>query len=102
MGIQESFGAEVNVTLPHPEQRQLFLVIFSSLEVGPAAMIRAHGGRIVLDGGAWLIAELAFNVATKLRSASEVVFIGGISLDPERFAAFSRLTGLDPLHPQQQ
>jgi len=100
MGIEKSFGAEVKVTLPHSEQRQLFLVIFTSQEVGPAGIIRAHGGRIVLDGGAWMIAELAFNVATSLRQAGEVVFLGGISLDPQRFATFSKLTGLDPLHPQ--
>ena len=100
MGIEKSFGAEVKVTLPDPEQRQLFMVVFSSLEVGPAAVVRAHGGRIVLDGGAWIIAELAFNVATSLRNSTDIVFLGGISLDPERFATFSRLTGLNPLNPQ--
>ena len=46
-------------------------------------MTQAHGGRIVLDGGAWIIAELAYNVATSLRNATEVVFLGGISLDPD-------------------
>ena len=102
MGVQDSYGAEVELTLPHPEQRQLFVVVFTSREVGPAAIIRAHGGRIVIDGGAWVIAELGFNVATSLRSAGEVVFVGGVSVDPQRFAAFGKLTGLDPFQPQEQ
>lgn len=102
MGVQDSFGADVKLTLPHPEQRQLFVVVFASREVGPAAIIRAHGGRIILDGGAWMIAELGFNVATSLRSAGEVVFVGGVSVDPQRFAAFGKLTGLDPFQPQEQ
>ena len=100
MGVQDSFGADVKLTLP--EQRQLLVVVFASREVGPAAIIRAHGGRIVIDGGAWVVAELDFNVATSLRSAREVVFVGGVSVDPQRLAAFGKLTGLDPFQPQER
>ena len=100
MGVQDSFGADVKLTLP--EQRQLFVVVFASREVGPAAIIRAHGGRIVVDGGAWVVAELGFNVATSLRSAQEVVFVGGVSVDPQRLAAFGKVTGLDPFQPQER
>jgi hypothetical protein len=95
--MDKSFGAEIKVTLPQSDQPQLFLVVFSSPNIRPAALIRAHQGQIVLDGGAWMIAELGFDEAMGLRNAKGIAFVGGISLDPQRFAAFSKLTGFNPL-----
>ena len=43
-----------------------------------------------------MIAEDPFGDAAKLRGVEGVAFVGGISLDPERFAAFSKLAGFDP------
>jgi hypothetical protein len=97
MSIEESFGAEIKLTLPESNQRQLFLIRSSSPDVDLPALMRPRGGRIVLNGGAWIIAELGFDEATELRKMNGIAFVGGISLDPQRFAAFSKLTGFDPL-----
>lgn len=102
MRMDEGFGAEVKLTLPELDRRQLFLIVFCSPDFRPTALIRARQGRIVLEGGAsWMVAELGFHEARGLRNVKGIAFVGGISLDPERFEAFSKLTEFDPLQRQQ-
>ncbi|CAN5173062.1 hypothetical protein BH24ACT19_BH24ACT19_14000 [soil metagenome] len=97
LGIDKSFGAKVDLAFPESDQRQLFLIKFSSSDIRPAALARFHGGQIVLEGRNWAIVELGFNEAMGVRGTREVALVGGISLTAERFATFGRLTGLDPL-----
>lgn len=90
-GISKSFGAKVKLSLPESDRRQLFFVKSSSSSVDLPALVRRRGGRVVLQGRAWAMAELGFREATELRKASGIAAVGGVSLDPERFAAFSKL-----------
>jgi hypothetical protein len=96
-GIDKAFGAEIKVALPESNRRQLFFVGSSSFGVDLSALVRPRGGRVVLEGETWAIAELGLNEAMALQKTEDVAFVGGISLDPQRFAAFGKLVGFRPL-----
>jgi hypothetical protein len=94
--IDTAYGAEIQVALPGSDQRQLFFVGSSSSGADLSALVRPRGGRVVLEGETWAIAELSFDEAMALRKIEGVTFVGGVSLDPERFAAFGKPVGFRP------
>lgn len=92
--IAYKFGAEIKFTLPESDDRQLALVKSSSPELRLSALTRSRGGRVVLEGRDWVVAELSLHDALEMRRLQGVAFVGGVSLDAGRFARFGELIGL--------
>lgn len=88
--IANSFGAKINLQLPQSNQHQTFLVKSAVSQVNLIALISSYGGQILINGRAWVIAQLLFQQAMELRKRPEVAFVGGITLDPQRFTVFSK------------
>lgn len=93
--LGDSFGAKVKLTFPESNEGQFFWVKSSSPDINLAALTRSHGGRVVLEGRDWVIVELGFNEAMELRKLQGVILVGGVSLDPQRFAAFGKFPGFN-------
>jgi hypothetical protein len=88
--VANSFGAKINLQIPQSNQHQTFLVKSAYSQVNLPALISSQGGQILIDGRVWVIAQLMFHQAMELRKLREIAFVGGITLDPQRFTAFSQ------------
>jgi hypothetical protein len=86
--MHERFGADVRVRHEETTDRQLFLVRGVSADVPLTGLIRSRGGKVVLQGSRWVLAELSLLEAQGLRRQSGVFSVGGVSVDPKRFALF--------------
>ena len=89
--IADRFGATVNVQATASDQRQFFLVISASSGINLTVLAPSHGGRVVLNGRNWIVAELGFNDATALSRSPGVALVGGVSIDSQKLAAFGKL-----------
>lgn len=93
----ETFGAAVDV---NAGGRSLFFVVGRAGP--PDAVVAALGGRVVvhLPDGRRALAVLGFDVFGALRRHPAIALAGPVSVDPDRFASFARLVGLDDGAPQ--
>jgi hypothetical protein len=88
----EAFGAEVST----PErERSLFFVI--GRDGPPDATVRSVGGTVVthLQDRRRVLAVAPLAAHAALRQSRELLLAGPISIDPQRFARFARLIGLN-------
>ena len=90
--MQEKFGAKVDVTPVPQSERQVFFIT-GSFAAHLTGLVRAHGGRPIIGGAHWLLAELAFSRAMALRGERGVRMVGGVSIDPVRLEALRRMAG---------
>lgn len=88
--IVNSFGAKINLQLPQSNQPQTFLVKSAVPQVNLIALISSYGGQILINGRVWVIAQLLFQQAMELRKRPEIAFVGGVTLEPQRFTTFSQ------------
>ena len=88
--VANSFGAKISLQLPQSNQHQTFLVKSADPRVNLPTLISSRGGQILIDGKVWVIAQLVFHQAMELRKLREIAFVGGVTLDPQRFGAFSQ------------
>lgn len=90
--VARAFGAVVNVEAP---PRGLYLVI--GRRGVPEAAVRSVRGEVVvrLDESASLLAVLAVDNHAVLQRHPDVALAGPVTIDPERFARFVGLAGLD-------
>lgn len=86
--MRDRFGADVRIRHHETGDRQLFLVRGASPAVPVAGFVRSQGGRAVLTGGNWVLAEMALSAAQALRRQAGILSVGGVSVDPKRFALF--------------
>jgi hypothetical protein len=87
--MASKFGAKIDLNLPQSDQKQLFMVRASSAKINLTSLILSHKGQVIVGGNTWAIAQLVFSDAMELRKLREIAFIGGISVDPQRFVVFS-------------
>lgn len=96
--MHDRFGADVRVSFHNTGDRQLFLVRGASAAVPMEGIVRSHGGRTVIKGATWLLAELPMAQAQVLRRKAGILSVGGVSVDPERFAQFQRAAQGSGIH----
>jgi hypothetical protein len=87
-----AFGARVELD---PGQGGLCLVV--GRHGSPAASVAAAKGRLVthLPGGHRVLAMVSWEGLQALQRDAAVAVAGPVSIDPERFARFAALAGLD-------
>jgi hypothetical protein len=92
------FGAVVNLEEPKTPgtNRQMFMVRGGVETQALAAMVARQGGKVVLAGKGFLLAEMGYNQAMALRSADGVRSVNGVSIDPARFESFMALLKAKP------
>ena len=90
--MQQKFSAKVDVTPAPQSERQVFFITGSSA-AHLAGLVTAHGGRPIIGGPHWVLAELTFSRAMALRGVRGVRMVGGVSIDRERIEALWRMTG---------
>lgn len=89
--MSEAFGADVQIGADAPG---LCLVV--GREGDPAVAIAAAGGRVVTRlPGSRVLAMLTWHALAALRADPSIALAGAVSIDPERFARFCAITGLD-------
>ncbi len=84
--IADRFGAVVDVSMSSANQSQAFLIKAVTAEVSLDRVVREKGGRIVLAGRLWVIAELPLHAGMALKTLPGIAFVGGVTLDSEQFA----------------
>lgn len=89
--IARQFGASVKLKRGESRDRQLFLVRFRPSDTLAPGRVRASGGRIVLGGSGWILAEMAFSPAMSLEKAPGIHSVRGVSVDPRRLEIFRRV-----------
>jgi len=94
--MAEQFGARVSFNLRPATPCQLFLMRSHPATAPLAGWVRARGGKVVLQGSGWMLAELGLQDAMEMRKFPGIFFVGGVSVDPKRFELFRRVAGLDP------
>lgn len=87
-----AFGAKVDVG-----RGQAGLCLVVGRDGSPARPVAAVQGRIVtlLPGGRRALALLSWEALQAVQRDAAVAVAGPVSIDPERFARFAALTGLD-------
>jgi hypothetical protein len=89
--MSEAFGANVQIGADAPG---LCLVV--GREGDPAVAIAAAGGRVVTQlPGSRVLAMLTWHGLVALRADRSIAVAGAVTIDPERFAHFCAITGLD-------
>jgi hypothetical protein len=90
--MAEAFGASVQVSAAG---RGLFYVRGRSRS--PSALVEGAGGRIVvhLPDPRRVLAILPLESHADLQRQPEIAVAGQVAVDPDRFAGFARLIGLD-------
>lgn len=89
--IARSFGAEVNIALPDANQAHLFLIKSSQPLTYPTRLVQARGGKVLIQGSVWIIAQLSYGLGMGLKQEPGITFVGSVFLEPEKFLAFQRL-----------
>jgi len=93
--MQRRFGAKISVTPQSSSDRQIFLFVGQSGRF-LAGLITAQGGKHLLAGPGWVLAELGFSQAISLCGAFGVRMVGGVSIDPETVESLHHVVGLNP------
>jgi hypothetical protein len=88
--MQRRFGATVKVTPPTTSDRQMFLILGKS-KTFLAGLTTARGGRLLLGGPGWVLAEMSFPQAMSLRAVAGVRMVGGVSINPDRLEFLRKL-----------
>ncbi|MGB2924481.1 MAG: hypothetical protein WBB82_04215 [Limnothrix sp.] len=89
--ILNSFGAEVNIALPNADQDHLFLIKSSQPLSYPTRLVQASGGKVLVQGVTWIIAQTTYGFGMGLKQEPGITFVGSVFLEPEKFLAFQRL-----------
>jgi hypothetical protein len=89
--IAQKFGASVKLKRGESSDRQLFLVRYRPSSAEAPGRVKALGGKIVLGGSGWMLAELAFSPAMSLEKAPGFHSVRGVSIDPRRLEIFRRV-----------
>lgn len=84
------FGASVRLERGQRADRQLFLIRFPAASSQAAGRVKARGGKVVLAGRGWMLAELGFSPAMSLDKEPGIHSVRGVSIDPERLEFFRR------------
>jgi hypothetical protein len=90
--IQRRFGAKISVKSPAIKDRQLFVILGNRPDL-LAGRIAGLGGKLVMGGPNWVLAELEFSRATSLRGTPGVRTVAGVSVDPAQLGKFRDLLG---------
>ena len=89
--MQRRFGAKVMATqLAAAAEIQLFLIRVNE-GVRLASLLAALGGKTVMTGPNWVVAEMAFSQAMALRGTRGVLIAGGVSMDSERISQLRKM-----------
>jgi hypothetical protein len=89
--MSEAFGANVQIGADAPG---LCLVVGRTGD--PSAAIAAAGGRLVTRlPGSRVLAMLTWHALAALRADRSIALAGAVTIDPERFARFCALAGID-------
>ena len=88
--MQRRFGAKVTATQPAAGGIQLFLIRVNE-GVRLASLLAALGGKTVMAGPNWIVAEMAFSQAMALRATRGVLIAGGVSMDSERISQLRKM-----------
>ena len=88
--MQRRFGAKVIATQPAAAGIQLFLIRGTG-GVRLASLLAALGGKTVMAGPNWVVAEMAFSQAMALRATRGVLIAGGVSMDSERISQLRKM-----------
>lgn len=91
--MARSFGAAVD--LPAPGGSGLFLI--SGNGVSPDGAVVGVGGQVVVrfPGTVKLLAVMPVTAESAARRHPDIALVGPVVIDPNRFAAFAALAGLD-------
>lgn len=97
--IARRFGATIKLEdLKTPSKnRQMFLVRGGADAQTFAGLVARQGGKVVLAGKGFLLAEMGYNEAMALRSQHGVRSVNGVSIDPARFESFMALLKARPV-----
>jgi hypothetical protein len=88
--VARQFGATVKLERGTSTDRQLFIIRFRLPGDPVPGFVRAKGGKIVLGGRGWVLAEIAYPQAMSLRKSTGVISVRGVSIDPKRLEMFRR------------
>lgn len=88
--VARQFGATIRLERGNSTDRQLFIIRFRLPGDPVPGFVRAKGGRIVLGGRAWMLAEIAYSQAMSLQRAPGIISVRGVSIDPKRLELFRR------------
>ncbi len=88
--MQRRFGAKVMATQSAAAGIQLFLIRVNE-GVRLASLLAALGGKTVMAGPNWVLAEMAFSQAMALRATRGVIIAGGVSMDSERISQLRKM-----------
>ncbi len=97
--IAGSFGAKLSLKMADAAERQLFFVRATGLHVPLAGLVRGAGGRPLLQASGWLLAEMGYSAAMKLRGTPGISFLSGVSVDPKRLEWFLKAAGRSSTEP---
>ena len=88
--IAQAFGAKVGLTL---STQGLYLV--TGRAQSPATLVKNSGGQVALEvGPRTLLAALRLSSYLAFQRHPDIVFIGPVSIDQERFEHFLQLIAL--------
>jgi hypothetical protein len=88
----KAFGAQIQAALP---ERGLYLVIGHDASV--TGLVQGTGGQVIVTfpNTFKLLAILPISTFFTLRQHRLIVMVGPVSIDPQRFARFAAIAGLD-------
>ena len=89
--MQRRFGAKVMATqLAAAAEIQLFLIRVNE-GVRVSSLLAGLGGKTVMVGPNWIVAEMGFSQAMALRATRGVLIAGGVSMDSERISQLRKM-----------
>jgi hypothetical protein len=92
--MQRRFGATIKVAPPATSDRQMFLILGKSKAL-LAGLVAGRGGKLLLGGPGWVLAEMSFLQAMSLRGVAGVRMVGGVSVNPDRLEFVRKLMEKD-------
>ncbi len=88
--MQRRFGAKVMATQSAAAGTQLFLIRVNE-GVRLASLLAGLGGKTLMAGPNWVVAEMVFSQAMALRGTRGVFMAGGVSMDSERISQLRKM-----------